>query len=79
VSRLTLQIITDHESEFYAPNRDADGEADHLFEAFLHEHGIQQTLRAVGGTQSDGKIEHFFQTYDKRYWRFNSREAFLEF
>ena len=74
-----LEVITDHGSEFYAPNRDEDGEADHPFEAYLDEHGIQQTLCAVGRPQSNGKIERFFQTYDKQRWRFSSLDEFLEF
>ena len=74
-----LEVITDHGSECYAPNRDEDGEANHPFEACLGEHGIQHTLCAVGRPQSNGKIERFFQTYDKQRWRFDSIDEFLEF
>ena len=74
-----LEVITDHGSEFYAPRRDADGEAAHAFEAYLDEHGIKQTLCAVGRPQTNGKIERFFQTYEKQRWRFPSLERFLDF
>lgn len=61
-----LEGITDLGSEFYAPNRDEDGEASHPFEGHLDELGITQMLCAVGQPQSNGKIERFFQTYDKQ-------------
>ena len=74
-----LEVITDHGSEFYAPHRDDEGEASHAFEEHLADHEITHTLCAVGRPQSNGKIERFFQTYDKQRWRFGSLDEFCEF
>ena len=46
---------------------------------YLAENEIQQTLFSVGRPQSNGKLERFFQTYDKHRWRFDSLERFLEY
>jgi len=72
-----LEVITDHGSEFYANKRDDRGEADHQFESYLAENDIKQTLCKVGRPQSNGKIERFFQTYEKQRWRFDSLDEFL--
>ncbi|MFC6764662.1 integrase core domain-containing protein [Natrinema soli] len=74
-----LEVITDHGTEFYANTRDDHGEADHQFESYLADNDIKQTLCQVGRPQSNGKIERFFQTYEKHRWRFDSLEAFLEY
>jgi transposase InsO family protein len=74
-----LEVITDHGTEFYANRRDEDGNAEHSFEQYLADNDIQHTLCAVGRPQSNGKIERYFQTYDKHRWRFDSLEDFLEY
>ena len=74
-----LEVITDHGTEFYANKRDKHGEADHSFESYLAENRIKHTLCAVGRPQSNGKIERFFQTYDKQRWRFDSLEEFVDY
>ena len=74
-----LEVITDHGSEFYATRRDENDNADHAFEQYLAENQIKHTLCAVGRPQSNGKIERFFQTYDKQRWRFDSLEKFVEY
>lgn len=74
-----LEIITDHGGEFYANRRDEDGNADHSFERYLADNGIQQTLCAVGRPQSNSKIERYFQTYDKHRWRFEPLQEFLDY
>jgi len=74
-----LEVITDHGSEFYANKRDQHGEADHAFETYLAENGIKQTLCKVGRPQSNGKIERFYQTYEKHRWRFESLDTFVEY
>ena len=37
------------------------------------------TLCKVGRPQSNGKIERFYQTYEKQRWRFDGLNEFLEF
>jgi putative transposase len=74
-----LEVITDHGSEFVNPHQDERPCLDHDFEGYLHEHDIKHSLCAVGRPQSNGKIERFFQTYEKQRWRFDSLQAFLDF
>ena len=74
-----LEVITDHGSEFVNTHQEDRPCLNHKFEGYLHEHGIKHTLCKVGRPQSNGKIERFFQTYDKQRWRFDSLEEFLDF
>jgi putative transposase len=72
------QVITDHGGEFYANTRDKDGHADHSFEVHCREKGIHHILCRVGHPQANGKIEKFFDTYEKHRWKFPSLEEFVE-
>ena len=74
-----LEVITDHGPEFINTHTDERPCPNHLFEQYLAEHDIKHTLCKVGRPQSNGKIERFFQTYDKQRWRFDSLEEFLDF
>lgn len=74
-----LEVITDHGSEFVNPHQDERPCLDHEFEGYLAEHDIKHSLCAVGRPQSNGKIERFFQTYEKQRWRFDSLQEFLDF
>lgn len=72
-------MITDHGSEFVNTHQDKRPCLDHRFERYLHENNIKHSLCKVGRPQSNGKIERFFQTYEKQRWRFDSLEEFLDF
>lgn len=74
-----LEVITDHGSEFVNPRQDERPCLNHEFERYLHDHDIRHSLCAVGRPQSNGKIERFFQTYEKQRWRFDSLREFLDF
>jgi putative transposase len=74
-----LEVITDHGSEFVNPRQDTRPSLDHEFEGYLHNNDIKHTLCKVGRPQSNGKIERFFQTYDKHRWRFGTLDEFLTF
>ena len=74
-----LEVITDHGSEFINTHHDDRPCLDHTFEQYLHENDIKHTLCTVGRPQSNGKIERFFQTYDKHRWRLGTLEEFLTF
>jgi transposase InsO family protein len=74
-----LEVITDHGSEFVNPHADERPCLDHTFERYLHDNDIMHSLCTVGRPQSNGKIERFFQTYEKQRWRFDSLQAFLDF
>jgi len=74
-----LEVITDHGSEFVNPRQDEGPSPDHKFEGYLHENDIKHTLCKVGRPQSNGKIERFFQTYDKHRWRLGTLDEFVTF
>jgi len=74
-----LEVITDHGSEFINTHQDERPCLDHEFERYLAENEITHTLCKVGRPQSNGKIERFFQTYDKHRWRFGTLDEFLTF
>jgi len=74
-----LEVITDHGSEFVNTHQDQRPCLDHEFERYLHENDITHSLCKVGRPQSNGKIERFFQTYEKQRWRFESLQQFLDF
>jgi hypothetical protein len=67
-----LEVITDHGSEFVNTHQDERPCLDHEFERYLADNDILHTLCKVGRPQSNGKIERFFQTYDKQRWRFGT-------
>ena len=72
-------MITDHGSEFVNPRQDDRPDPNHAFEGYLAENDIMHTLCKVGRPQSNGKIERFYQTYEKQRWRFDGIDEFLEF
>jgi len=74
-----LEVITDHGSEFVNTHQDERPCLEHAFERYLDENDIRHSLCKVGRPQSNGKIERFFQTYEKQRWRFESLEEFLDF
>jgi len=75
--RKVREVITDHGSEFYANKRDKDGNADHAFENYCKDNGINQILCRYNHPQSNGKMEKWFHTYDRFRSEFESLEEFL--
>jgi len=72
------EVITDHGSQFYAVKRDRFGEADHSFEKFCEEYKIQQILARVKHPQTNGKMERWFQTYDKFRKKYHTLQEFID-
>jgi len=66
------ECISDHGTQFYADKRDKLGRADHLFEGFLREWGVKQILCGVNHPQTNGKVEKWFDFYEKHRGRYNS-------
>ncbi|MBU4071027.1 MAG: DDE-type integrase/transposase/recombinase [Candidatus Thermoplasmatota archaeon] len=75
--RRVREVITDHGSEFYANTRDKNGNADHQFENFCRDSGIKQILCRYNHPQSNGKIEKWFDTYDKHRSEFETLEDYI--
>jgi len=66
------QCICDHGSQFVS-NLGGDSR----FVAFLGKNGIKQILCRIKHPQSNGKIEKWFDCYDRHREAFNSIEKFL--
>lgn len=70
-------VIVDHGTQFYANKRDKNGNANHTFERYCKDRGINQILCRYNHPQSNGKIERFFQTYSQWRHDFDSMDEFL--
>ncbi len=66
------QCISDHGAQFV---HNLGGES--RFKDFLEKQGIQQILCKIKHPQSNGKIEKWFQIYDKHRQAFRTKEEFL--
>src|SRR3989344_4361985 len=67
------QCISDHGSQFMANALDGSSR----FKAYLVSHGIKQILCRIKHPQSNGKVEKWFETYDKHRHAFKTKEEFL--
>ena len=71
------EIITDHGSQFFANTRDFQGNANHAFEQFCKEKGINHILARVKHPQTNGKIERWFGTYKQFRGKYPTFEEFI--
>lgn len=67
------QCISDHGSQFIANITDGNSR----FKAFLESKGIKQILCRIKHPQSNGKVERWFETYDRNRHAFSSKEDFV--
>jgi len=67
------QCISDHGAEFTSSK---NGKS--RFATYLASKGIKQILCRVKHPQSNGKIEKWFDLYNRHRWSFNSNSAFLK-
>jgi putative transposase len=68
-----LQCIMDHGSQFVS-NLGGDS----LFQAFLSRKGIKPIFCRIKHPQSNGKVEKWFDTYERHRYAFKTKEEFLE-
>ena len=66
------QCISDHGAQFIS---NVDG--DSRFKAFLLQKGIKQILCRVKHPQSNGKVERWFECYDRHRSTFETKEEFV--
>ena len=71
------QILTDHGTQFVASRKDKKGYAQHTFGEFLEERKIQHILARVHHPQTNGKIERFFGTLEKKLHFFKSVDELI--
>lgn len=67
------QCISDHGSQFISNFTDANCR----FKEYLKSKGIKQILCRIKHPQSNGKVEKWFETYDKHRHAFTTKEEFL--
>jgi putative transposase len=67
------QCISDHGAQFIANITDGNSR----FKSYLESKGIRQILCRIKHPQSNGKIEKWFEVYDKHRHAFDSKEDFL--
>ena len=67
-----MQCISDHGSQFIS-----NIGGDSMFKEFLNENGIHQILCRIKHTQSNGKVEKFFDLYQNKRNLFKTREEFI--
>jgi len=70
------EVIVDHGSQFTANKRDKKGKAKHRFEKYCEENGIKLVFTRYNHPQSNGKVERFFQTYQRFRGKFANVEEF---
>lgn len=71
------QVLTDHGSQFTANKRDGKGNAEHAFEVFLEGEGIRHIMASVKHPQTLGKVEKWFDTYERHRGDFDSFKDFI--
>jgi len=76
--RMLKQVLTDRGTQFYASKRDNEGNAENGFELFLKDQGIKHILARVKHPQTNGKIEKWYDTYEKHRMEYESFEEFVK-
>lgn len=71
------QVITDHGSQFYANKKDSTGNSESSFEAFLNESGIRHIMARIKHPQTNGKVEKWYDLYEKQRNKFGSFDIFV--
>ena len=74
--RKVEQVITDRGTQFYANKKDKNDESESRFEAFLIENEIKHIKARVKHPQTNGKVEKWFDLYEKFRSEF---ETFADF
>jgi len=71
------QVITDHGSQFFANKTDKNGESNSKFSLFLDENNIKHIKARVKHPQTNGKIEKWYDTYEKYRFQFENFDKFV--
>ena len=71
------QVITDHGSQFYANKTDKNGESNSKSSLFLKENNIKHIKARVKHPQTNGKIEKWYDTYEKYRFQFENFDEFV--
>jgi len=71
--RTPQQILSDHGTQYWS--NDSPGR----FTSFCAKQGIEHILGSTGKPTTQGKIERFFQTFERYYPRFSNPKQFREY
>jgi transposase InsO family protein len=71
------QVITDHGSQFYPNKKDKNGKSESKFTTFLKKAGIKHIKARVKHPQTNGKVEKWYDTYEKNRNQFESFDNFV--
>ncbi len=72
------EVLTDRGTQFYVNKRNEKGEGENKFGAYLKENNIKHIVSRVNHPQTNGKLEKWFDLYDKRRNDFKTFEEFCE-
>ncbi|HIH44210.1 MAG TPA: transposase family protein [Candidatus Methanoperedenaceae archaeon] len=72
------QVITDRGSQFYANKKDKNDVGESSFESFLYEHEIRHIKARIKHPQTNGKVEKWYDLYEKQRSRFDSFTDFVK-
>lgn len=75
--RKVEQVITDHGSQFHSNKTDSYGNSESSFEAFLKESGIKHIMARIKHPQTNGKVEKWYDLYEKHRDKFESFGIFV--
>ncbi len=76
--RKIREVITDHGPQFFANRKDKHGESESAFTAFLAKNEINHILVGVKHPQTNGKIEKWYDTYEKNRKTSDNFDKFLD-
>ena len=75
--RVIREIISDHGTQFTGNKKNSKGNSRHTFTEFLESKRIKQILCRVKHPQSNGKVEKWFNFYEKNRYDFQTIDELI--
>ncbi len=74
---IIFQVNTDRGPEFFSNQKERKKDSKSEFELYLQKRGKQHIPSRIKNPQTNGKLERFWQEYDKHRWKFKTLNEFL--